>query len=296
MLALEILIGVAILLIVLLVLSTVTVKEGTVAVITTFGKYKKILRPGLSFVRPFVDKVFTRVSIQKQSIELEFTSITNDQANVDFKTTFLYCVKDDQEETIKRVAFSFINEQSFMQALIRGVEGTIRAFVATKRQNEILALRNEIVDEVQQRMDAQLEDWGYDLIDLQLNDIIFDEAIMRSMAQVVASENLKRAAENEGEASLITKTKAAEAEKITSILQGEGVAQMRTTLTEAMVEDAKKLEKIGLDASFLFFSTWIEGIKDVAQHGEGNVIFMDGSSDGMEKMMKQAQAMSLLKH
>ena len=35
---------------------------------------------------------------------------------------------------------------------------------------------------------------------------------MRSMAQVVASNNLRAAAENEGQALLITKTKAAEAE------------------------------------------------------------------------------------
>ena len=50
------------------------------------------------------------------------------------------------------------------------------------------------------------------MIDLQLNDIAFDDTIMRSMAQVVASNNLKAAAENEGQALLITKTKAAEAE------------------------------------------------------------------------------------
>ena len=46
----------------------------------------------------------------------------------------------------------------------------------------------------------------------KLNDITFDEAIMTSMSKVVASNNLKAAAENEGQALLITKTKAAEAE------------------------------------------------------------------------------------
>ena len=40
----------------------------------------------------------------------------------------------------------------------------------------------------------------------------FDQAIIDSMSRVVASNNLKAAAENEGQALLITKTKAAEAE------------------------------------------------------------------------------------
>lgn len=73
------------------------------------------------------------------------------------------------------------------------------------------------------------------MIDLQLNDINFDEEVMRSMAKVVASNNLKAAAENEGQALLITRTKAAEAEgnfikisalakKEASKLKGEGIS------------------------------------------------------------------------
>ena len=52
---------------------------------------------------------------------------------------------------------------------------------------------------VKDQLDETLESWGYHLIDLQLNDIAFDEEIMRSMAKVVASNNLKAAAENEGQ-------------------------------------------------------------------------------------------------
>lgn len=47
-----------------------------------------------------------------------------------------------------------------------------------------------------------LEEWGYQLIDLQINDISFDEEVMRSMAKVVASNNLKAAAENEASSSI----------------------------------------------------------------------------------------------
>lgn len=295
MIILEISLAVAAALVILLFMSMVTVKEGTVAVVTSMGKYKRMLQPGLSFITPFVDRVHKRISIQNQSVELEFTSITSDQANVDFKTTFLYRVADNQEQTVKKVAFAFIDDESFMQTLIRSVEGTIRSYVARKCQCEILSLRTEITDEVHKSLDKHLESWGYDLIDIQINDIIFDEAIMRSMAQVVASENLKRAAENEGQAALITRTKAAEAEKIAQILEGEGEAQMRTILNDAMIHDAENLRKAGLEVSLLMFQSWIDGVKYAAEHGEGNVIFMDGSVDGMEKMMKQSEGMTLLR-
>ena len=46
-----------------------------------------------------------------------------------------------------------------------------------KRQAEILGLRGEIVEEVKEQLDTTLEAWGFHLIDLQLNDITFDQAI-----------------------------------------------------------------------------------------------------------------------
>ena len=44
----------------LILLSFVTVQQGTVAVITVFGKYKRILTPGLSMKIPFIEKVYTK--------------------------------------------------------------------------------------------------------------------------------------------------------------------------------------------------------------------------------------------
>ena len=58
----------------------------------------------------------------------------------------LYSVQNHDEETIKNVAFKFIADKDLMQALIRTIEGNIRAFVATKKQAEILGLRKEIVE------------------------------------------------------------------------------------------------------------------------------------------------------
>ncbi|CCH53223.1 band 7 protein [Fibrisoma limi BUZ 3] len=285
--------------------SIVIVQQGTVAVVTIFGKYARVMGPGLNFKIPFIEFIFRRVSIQNRSVELAFQAITADQANVNFKAMLVYAVLNQGEETIKNVAFKFVDEQSFMQALTRTIEGSIRSFVATKRQAEILSLRSEIVTHVKEQLDGLLESWGYHLIDLQINDITFDEVIMRSMAQVVASSNLKAAAENEGQALLITKTKsaeaegnaikiAAEAEKTASQLRGQGVALFREEVAKGMAESAKVMTEANLDASLILFSIWTEAVKHFAENGQGNVIFLDGSTDGMEKTMKQLMAIDKL--
>jgi regulator of protease activity HflC (stomatin/prohibitin superfamily) len=286
----------------LVVLSSImTVQQGSVAIITMFGKYRRILYPGLNFRIPLLEAVYRKVSIQNRSIELDFQAITQDQANVYFKAMLLYSVFDNREETLKNVAFKFVNDRDFMTALIRTIEGSIRGFVATKRQAEILALRKEIVESVKEGIDAVLESWGYHLIDLQLNDITFDEVITKSMAQVVASSNLKAAAENEGQALLITKTKAAEAEgnaikisaeaeKIAAQMRGEGIALFRKEVAKGMSDAAIEMKEADLDSSFLLFSMWTEAIKNFASDGKGNVIFLDGSTDGMNKTLKEMMA------
>jgi prepilin-type processing-associated H-X9-DG protein len=300
--------GLIIILVVILLtilLSFVSVQQGTIAITTIFGKFSRILRPGLNLKIPFIEKVFKKISVQNRSSELGFQAVTIDQANVNFTAMLLYSVINSDEETIKNVAFKFIDERNFMQALVRSVEGSVRAFVATKKQSEVLILRRDIVEAVKEQLDQTLEHWGYHLIDLQLNDITFDEEVMRSMAKVVASNNLKSAAENEGQALLITRTKAAEAEgnfikisaqaeKDASQLKGEGIALFRQEVAKGMAGAAKEMSEANLDSSLILFSMWTEAVKNFAQEGKGNVIFLDGSVEGMQKTMKDMMAINQL--
>lgn len=286
---------VGIVLILLFYRSLTIIKEGNVGVTTSFGKYKRILRSGLHFINPLSERVAKKISVQNKSIELEFSAITRDQANVDFKSMLLYTVKNQDDDTLRNVAFKFVDEANFMQALVRSVEGSIRAFVATKKQNEILGVRSEIAVSVREYLSINLADWGYSLLDLQINDILFDEAIMRSMAQVVASENMKTAAENEGEATLITKTKEAEAIRHSMILKAEGAAKSEEILAESMMEANRKLSTVNLDYSVMMFTQWAETMKHVSEHSHGNVIFFDGSADGMENTVKKMSALQFAK-
>ncbi|RYE17716.1 MAG: SPFH domain-containing protein, partial [Sphingobacteriaceae bacterium] len=245
------------------------------------------------------------ISIQNRSVELEFQAVTVDQANVYFKAMLLYSVFDQNEETIKNVAFKFVDERNLMQALIRTVEGSIRAYVATKRQADVLILRRDIVEHVKEQLDQILESWGYHLQDLQLNDITFDEVIMKSMSQVVASNNLKAAAENEGQALLITKTKgaeaegnaikiAAEAERQAAQLRGQGIALFREEVAKGMTQAAKEMQEANIDTSVILFTMWTESIKHFSENSKGNVIFLDGSTDGMKRTMQEMMSLNLM--
>lgn len=282
--------------------SLFTVPQGSINVITMFGKYRRIANPGLNTRIPFFEKVAKRISIQNRTVEMAFQAITQDQANVYFKSMMLYSVMNQSEETIKRVAFKFISQDAFIQALSRTVEGMVRAFVASKRQAEILSVQQEIVEAVKARIDKTLEEWGFHLLDLQINDITFDKVIMDSMSQVVASKNLKEAAENEGQALLITKTKAAEAEAVAirisaeaereaARMRGQAIALFRSEVAAGMKRAALEMQEANLDNHVILFSMWTEALKNVAEANKNGAIFLDGSVQGFEQTMKRLMAM-----
>jgi prepilin-type processing-associated H-X9-DG protein len=138
---------------------------------------------------------------------------------------------------------------------------------------------------------------------LQVNDITFDQTVMDSMARVVASNNLKAAAENEGQALLITKTKgaeaegnaikiAAEAEREAAKMRGQAVALFREEVAKGMKQAAMEMKDANMDSSIILFSMWTEAIKNFSEHGKGNVIFLDGSVDGMQKTLKEMMALN----
>ena len=301
-----VLIAVGVIVVVILVLLSLrTVQQGTVAVTTVFGRYRRTLRAGLNVVIPLIERVHSRFSVQNKAVELQFQAITQDQANVYFTAMMVYGALDESENTIKNIAFKFVSEKDFLTALVRTVEGSTRSFVATKRQAEILGLRGEIVAEVKDNLDHVIETWGFHLIDLQLNDITFDQAITTSMAQVVASNNLKAAATNEGDALLIRKTKEAEAlgtavrieaeaERVAAQLRGQGVALFREEVARGLAQAAKELEGNQVDASMILFSMWTETIRHMAENGRGNVLFLDGSPEGMQRQVRDLMAMMQL--
>ena len=265
-----------------------SVPQSTVAVITVFGKYSRVMREGLNVKLPW-EKVFQRLSLQNRALQLEFQAITQDQANVRFATMILYAVANAEEELIKKAVFSFATPQEFQLALQRTIDGSIRQFVATTKQADILGMRAEIVDHTKKNLDEVVSSWGYVVRDIQITDMTFDKDIMDSMARVVSSKNLLAAASNEGAALLVKRTKdaeaeaafktiGAEAEKKASALRGEGLALFRKNVADGMQQAAESLRVAGVDANFLLFLEYTDALKYVADHSHGKVIFMDSGA------------------
>jgi regulator of protease activity HflC (stomatin/prohibitin superfamily) len=273
-----------------------SVPQATVAVVTVFGKYGRLMREGLNIKLPW-EAIVQRLSLQNRALQMEFQAITQDQANVKFSTMVLYAVASADEDTVKKAVFSFATPQEFQLALQRTIDGSIRQFVATTKQADILGMRAEIVDHTKKNLDEVVSSWGYVVRDIQITDMTFDKEIMDSMAHVVSSKNLLAAAANEGAALLVKRTKdaeaeaayktiGAEAEKKAAALRGEGLALFRKNVADGMKEAAENLRAAGVDANFLLFLEYTDALKYVADHAQGKVIFMDSGAGAATRVVQ----------
>jgi regulator of protease activity HflC (stomatin/prohibitin superfamily) len=280
-----------------------SIPQSNIAVVTMFGKYQRVMREGLNLKLPW-EKIASTLSLQNRALQMEFQAITRDQANVKFSTMVVYAVANADEETIKRAVFSFASPQEFQLALQRTIDGSIRQFVATTLQADILAMRAEIVDHTKRTLDEVVSSWGYVVRDIQITDMTFDKEIMDSMAHVVSSKNLLAAAANEGAALLVKRTKdaeaeaayktiGAEAEKKAAALRGEGLALFRLNIASGMKEAAENLRQAGVDANFLLFLEYTDALKYVADHSQGKVIFMDNGASATVRVAQQIGALGL---
>ena len=269
--------------------------EGCVKVLTSFGKYSRMVQPGASWRKPW-ERALT-ISLQNRSMELEFEAITIDQANVYFKCLLLYRVADNAELTIKRAAFAFAEQAEFSISMQRLIEDETRTYVATQRQAEMIGISQEVVRRIQSNVGARMRDWGYSIEDLRYNNIRFDAVVTSSMARVVAAINERDAAENEGEALLIRRTKEAEAdgsfikikaeaEKLAWKLRGQGLADFRREVAAGIHDAVSELQTAGVDPNYLLFFMYTEAIKHVAENAKsGHTIFVDSNPSRPRELM-----------
>lgn len=277
-----------------------SVKEGSVGVLTAFGRYRRLCSPGINLRWPW-ERV-RPLSLQNRSMDLEFEAITVDQANVYFKCMLLYRVAEADEHTIRRAAFAFATAGEFQLSMQRLLEDETRTYVSTQRQAEMIGISQDVVHRIKARVGTRLREWGYSVEDLRYHSIRFDEVITKSMARVVAAVNERDAAKNEGEALLIRKTKEAEADgAFISIkaeaergawkMRGQGLAEFRREVASGIHDAVEELQRAGVDPNYLLFFMYTEAIKHVAEHSKaGHTLIVDSNPARPRELMTDMAA------
>ncbi|HIH22279.1 TPA: SPFH/Band 7/PHB domain protein [Candidatus Micrarchaeota archaeon] len=227
-------------------------------VVERLGKFSHIAESGLLILIPFVERVITVPTTEIRVDVDEQTVITKDNLNTDVDAIVYYKVQD--------VTKALYNIQDYKTAIPSLAQTTLRAIMGKMTLTEANENRQQINQSVEQELDKETNNWGIDIIRVELQKIDPPEDVQGAMNNVVKAENEKIAAinlatavETRADGERRSKIKVAEGEAKAVELRAEAEARAIQLVHEAAQKyfkgDAQTLKKLQVTENSLSQNT-----------------------------------------
>ncbi len=278
--------------IVLLVLSSIRiVQQNTVYVIEMLGRFNRIMTAGLNFKVPFLERVAEKVTLRQQNFAIKNTYPSKDKVIVDISTNLIYAA-EPTVEGVKKYTYSLVSRNQSIGAII---ENSLRTYIAKETHEGILEKKEELASHIRNDLERQFSEWGMVISSFQITEVSFPATITQAMSEVVASEQLKKAAEYKGDAVKIQAVKEAEAEKERKRLQGEGIALEREAIAAGLRQSVEIIKQATGQGNveimaILTLNQYLDTMKSIGITPNTKVLFLDSSAGKTTDLMKQFMA------
>src|SRR5580698_345717 len=183
-----------------------TVNTAQVAVITRFGKFRRVADPGLNWKWPFIDRVAGKLSLRVNQITLTMETKTKDNVFVSIPISVQNRVRPEKAfDAFYKLSNPAEQIQSYVEQVILG-------HVPGMTLDEVFASQSGIAAAVKQELDADMAGFGYEIVNVLVTDIVPDAKVKSAMNDINAAQREQVAANARGEAEKILVVKKAEAE------------------------------------------------------------------------------------
>lgn len=250
------------------------VPDGHSRVVERLGKRHKVIKPGIGFIIPFLDR------IKKSGLNIEtlregaFHSLVNGvTGDISMAETVMdpppvrAIAKDNTEVDVDPIGFFRIIEptktvydvESVGNSLLTLIETTLRQEVGRLDADTLIASRDRVSELLRQHLTEAASSWGIQVTRVEIESIQFTDDVQEKLSEARKSELIRRGEVVEAQARRDKEVLLAEGAKQSEILKAEGVKQARILEAEGKRQEEilhaeGEFEKAKLEAEGQFLA------------------------------------------
>jgi regulator of protease activity HflC (stomatin/prohibitin superfamily) len=282
--------GVLALVVLILVVKTLyTVRTYTAGVVERFGKFARIVQPGLHTLVPFAERVYF-VDLQVKQAQFSVETKTRDNVFVQIPVSVQYQILSD------KIYDAFYKLSSPQKQIESFVFNSILGHVPKLSLDETFEQQSGISVNVKTELDAIMSGFGFNILTALVTDIIPDSKVKDAMNDINAAQRAQVAAQARGEAEKILKVKQAEAEAESKALQGKGIAAERQAIIDGLRASIENFRESvpGATASdvmaLVLLTQYFDTLKDIGTKSGNSTVFLPNSPGAANDFMTQILA------
>ena len=170
----------------------------------------------------------------------------------------------------------------------------VRSHIPTMDLDEAYADADTIAKHIQETLQRQMADYGYEIIKALITNIEPDQRVKDAMNNINAARRNQEAATAQGEGDKTLRIKKAEAESKSMRLHGEGVAAERKAIAHGLKDSLALIaDEDGIDAreamALVALTQYMDTIRSVGEHGNMTTLLLPASPSAVGSLMEQVR-------
>lgn len=281
-----------------LLLSLRIVRQGYIHTVERFGKYMRLLEPGIHFIIPVIEKIGSKVNMMENYLDIPGQNVfTKDNAAVHVDGVLFFKITD-----ARNAVYNVTDLRTTIQVLTMT---NIRTVMGSMALDELLSNRDAINVKLKSVIDVASKPWGVIVTRIEIQDMQPPKDLLEAMSRQMKAEREKRARILEAEGYREAEICKAEGDKKSQILKAEAYKETqvlealgRERLAEAEAHSTKVISlaiKSGQKEALQYFvaQQYIEAFKKLAESSDKKTVFLPfessqllGSLSGIKELLK----------